>query len=327
MDQKEEKEVQENFEAWLRETWGGSDPFSFLMRAKWSHAYDQFFDISVLSAIEERERIIDCDRLPIDDEIDRIRRSGSNEASQHIKSFRTLGCPTSMAPYIYSRIVLDQAIRIAAMRPPKDENTRSAELSKILENLRAARSAVHTCLVFAKSRRFPTGESGLPWEERAGRSRKVFDAEETMAASLPAMDFIIEGVEADLARLAVSAGRPKDEWKALFVAALALGWERLTGKLPGRTTAGGDFVNFLTAAWASLPGGEPPEINWERPILRGLRWAQTISREIAGFAQTHPEEAKQLSADFWREECPHDRFKLAMYYGDPFFRLRERAKL
>jgi ABC-type amino acid transport substrate-binding protein len=35
----------------------------------------------------------------------------------------------------------------------------------------------------------------LPWEERAGRSRKVFDAEETMAASLPAMDFIIEGMQ------------------------------------------------------------------------------------------------------------------------------------
>lgn len=115
-----------------------------------------------------------------------------------------------------------------------------------------------------------------------------------MAASLPAIDFIIEGVEADVARLAVSAGRPKDEWKALFVAAIALGWERLTDKLPGRTTTGGDFVNFLSAAWASLPGGEPPEINLERPIRRGLRWAQTISREIAEFARTHPEEANSF---------------------------------
>ncbi len=144
-----------------------------------------------------------------------------------------------------------------------------------------------------------------------------------MAESLPAMDFIIEGVEADIARLAVSAGRPKDEWKALFVAALALGWERLTQKLPGRTTAGGDFVNFLSAAWASLPGGEPPEINWERPIRRGLRWAQTISGKIAEFAQSHPEEAKQLYADSWREDCPHDRFKLAVYYGDAFCQPRE----
>ena len=324
MDQKEE---QEGLERWLQETWSGSDPFSFLMRAKWSHAYDQFFGVCAVSAIEERERILDRERLPIDDEIDRIRRSGSKDTAQRINSFRTLGCRTSMAPYIYSRIILDQAASIAALRPPKDENARSAELSKILENLRVARSAVHTCLVLVKPRGFPSGESGLPWEERAGRSRKVFDAEETMAASLPAIDFIIEGVEADFARLAVSAGRPKDEWKALFVAALALGWERLTDKLPGRTTTGGDFVSFLSAAWASLPGGEPPEINWERPVRRGLRWAQTISREIAEFAQTHPEEAKQLYADFWREECPHYRFKLAVYYGDPFFRLQERAKL
>ncbi len=125
-----------------------------------------------------------------------------------------------MSPYIYSRIILDQAVNIAALRPPKNENARSVELSKILENLRVARSAVHICLVLIKSRGFPTGESGLPWEECSGRSRKVFDAEETMAASLPAIDFIIEGVEADFARLAVSAGRPKDEWKALFVAAL-----------------------------------------------------------------------------------------------------------
>ena len=160
------------------------------------------------------------------------------------------------------------------MRPPKDENARSAKLSKILENLRLARNAVHSCLVLVNLAVFHPANSGLPWEERAGRSRKVFDAEETMAASLPAIDFIIEGVEADIGRLAVSAGRPKDEWKALFVAALALGWEKLTGKLPGQTTAGGDFVNFLSAAWASLPGGEPPEINWERPIyaaFAGLR--------------------------------------------------------
>ena len=331
MDQKVEQEgfekEHEEFEMWLRESWSGSDPFSFLMRAKWSPAYDQYFGVCAVSAIEDRERILDRERLPIDDEIDRIRRSGSKETAQRITSFRSLGCRTSMAPYVYSRIILDQAASIAAMRPPKDENARSADLSKILENLRLARSAVHSCLALVKSRGFPSGESRLPWEERTGRSRKVFDAEDTMAESLPAMDFIIEGVEADIARLAVSAGRPKDEWKALFVAALALGWERLTQKLPGRTTSGGDFVNFLSAAWASLPGGEPPEINWERPIRSGLRWAQTISREIAEFAQTHPEESKQLFADFWREECPHDRVKLAVYYGDPLFRLQERAKL
>lgn len=331
MDQKAEQEgfekEQEEFERWLRESWSGSDAFSFLMRAKWSPTYDQYFGISALSAIEERELILDHERLPIDDEIDRIRRWGSKETAQRITSFRSLGCRTSLAPYVYSRIILDQAASIAALRPPKDENARSAELSKILENLRLARTSVHSCLAFVKSRGFPSGESRLPWEERTGRSHKVFDAEDTMAESLPAMDFIIEGVEADIARLAVSAGRPKDEWKALFVASLAFGWERLTHKLPGQTTAGGDFVNFLSAAWASLPGGEPPEINWERPIRRGLRWAQTISREIAEFAQTNPEEAKQLSADFWREDCPHDRFKLAMYHGDPFFRLRERAKL
>lgn len=324
MDQKEE---QEKFEAWLQETWGGSDPFSFLMRAKWSHAYDQYYSVGAISAIEERERILDHERLPIDDEIDRIRRSGTKERAQRITSFRSLGCRTSMAPYVYSRIILDDAVRIAALRPPKDKNARSAELSKILENLRLARSAVNTCLVLVESRGFPTGESGLPWEDHTGRARKVSDAGDTMAESLPAMDFIIQGVEADIARLAVSPGRPKDEWKVLFVAALALGWERLTDKLPGRTTAGGDFVNFLSAAWASLPGGEPPEINWERPIRRGLRWAQTISREIAEFAQTHPEESKQLYADLWRDECPHDRFKLAMYYGDPIFRLLQRAKL
>jgi hypothetical protein len=170
--------------------------------------------------------------------------------------------PTSIHESFWTR---QSVLRRCALR---DENARSAELSKILENLRVARNAVHTCLVLVKPRGFPSGESGLPWEERAGRSRKVFDAEETMAASLPAIDFIIEGVEVDFARLAVSAGRPKDEWKALFVAALALGWEKLTGKLPGRTAAGGDFVNFLSSAWASLPGGEPPEINWERPIRR-----------------------------------------------------------
>ena len=155
----------------------------------------------------------------------------------------------------------------------------------------------------------------------------MLEAEETLAASLPAMDFITEGIEADLARLDVSAGLPKEEWKALFVAALAFGWQTLTGKLPGRTTTSGDFVSFVTAAWASLPGGEPPEVNWERPIRHGLRWAQRISKEIAEFAQTHPEGAKQLEADFWRDDCPHDRWRWSMYYGDPFFRLRQRAKL
>ena len=154
----------------------------------------------------------------------------------------------------------------------------------------------------------------------------MFDAQEALAASLPAMDFIIEGVEADLARLDVSAGRPKDEWKALFVAALALGWQVFAGKLPGRTTTSGHFVSFVTAAWASLPG-EPPEINWERPIRHGLRWAQTISKEIAEFAQTHPEEAKRLDADSLRDDCSHDRFKWSMYHRYPIVRPLERAKL
>jgi hypothetical protein len=144
MDQKEEQEgfekEQEEFERWLRESWSGSDPFSFLMRAKWSHAYDKYFSVGAISAFEERERILDHERLPIDDEIDRIRRSGSKETAQRITSFRSLGCRTSMAPYVYSRIILDQAASIAALRPPKDENTRSAELSKILENLRLART-------------------------------------------------------------------------------------------------------------------------------------------------------------------------------------------
>jgi hypothetical protein len=135
---------QDELEKWLRETWSGSDPFSFLMRAKWSRAYDQYFGVGAISAIEERERILDHERLPIDEEIDQIQRSGSNEAAQHIKSFRTLGCPTIMAPYIYSRIVLDQAIRIAAMRPPKDENARSAELSKIFWRIYARREALCT---------------------------------------------------------------------------------------------------------------------------------------------------------------------------------------
>jgi hypothetical protein len=112
----------------------------------------------------------------------------------------------------------------------------------------------------------------------------------------------------------------------LFVAALALGWQALTSKLPRQTTTSGDFVSFLTAAWASLPR-EPPELNWERPIRRGLRWAQMISKEIAEFAQTNPEELKRLNADFWREDCTHDRIKLFDYYLVPIGRLRERAKL
>jgi hypothetical protein len=85
------------------------------------------------------------------------------------------------------------------------------------------------------------------------------------------MDFIIEGNEADLARLDVSAGRPKDEWKALFVAALALGYQALTRKLPGQTPTSGDFVGFLTAAWASLPG-EPPEIIGSGQFDEAFAW-------------------------------------------------------
>jgi hypothetical protein len=310
----------------VRETWGGSDPFSFLMRAQYSNAYDEHFGVTAISAIEKRGSLLPSERLPVDDEIDRIRQSGSKKAAQSISNFRTIACRNRMAPHVYIRTVLDQAAGIAASRPPKDVNARSAELLNVLDNLRVARSAVHNCLELVKYRGFSTGESRLPWEERTGRSSKVLDAEETLAASLPAMDFIIEGIEADLARLDVSAGRPKDEWKTLFVAALALGWQGLTGKLPGRTTTSGDFVSFVTAAWASLPG-EPPEINWERPIRHGLRWAQTISKEISEFAQTHSEEAKQLQADFWRDDCPHDRWRLSMYHGYPLFRLRQRAKL
>jgi hypothetical protein len=110
----------------------------------------------------------------------------------------------------------------------------------------------------------------------------------------------------------------------LFVAALALGWQQLTSKLPGQTTTSGDFVSFLTAAWASLPG-EPPEINWERPIRRGLRWPKTISKEIAEFAKM-PEEEKRLYGDYWRKNRPHDHWKLKLYHTDPLFRLRERAR-
>lgn len=115
-----------------------------------------------------------------------------------------------------------------------------------------ARSAVRECLELVKSHGFPTGESGLPWEERTDdRLHRVLDAEETMSAALPVMDFIIQGINADLARLGVSAGRPKDEWKLLFVAALAFGWKALTGKLPGQSTTSGGFVNFLNSAWLS----------------------------------------------------------------------------
>jgi hypothetical protein len=53
MDQNNEHEEHEA-EAWVRETWGGSDPFSFLMRARYSNAYDQYFGVTAISAIEKR---------------------------------------------------------------------------------------------------------------------------------------------------------------------------------------------------------------------------------------------------------------------------------
>lgn len=117
----------------------------------------------------------------------------------------TLGWRTSMAPYLYVRLLLHHTVGIAASRPPRDKKERSADLSKILQNLRAARRAVHTCLEVVKHRGFPTGESGLPWEERTGRKSKVLDDAAIDSSALSAMDFIIEGIEADLARLDVSA--------------------------------------------------------------------------------------------------------------------------
>jgi len=65
-------EDQEKFETWLQETWSGSDPFSFLMRARYND--DQYFGVSAISAIEKRGYLLPSERLSIDDEIDRIRQ-------------------------------------------------------------------------------------------------------------------------------------------------------------------------------------------------------------------------------------------------------------
>ena len=51
----------------------------------------------------------------------------------------------------------------------------------------------------------------------------MLEAEKTLAAAVPALDTICEGIVTDIERLNVSAGRPREEWKTLFVAALALG--------------------------------------------------------------------------------------------------------
>jgi hypothetical protein len=51
-------EEQGEFDAWLQETWGGSDPFSFLMRATWSKEYHEDWDVSGLTAIEERGHLL-----------------------------------------------------------------------------------------------------------------------------------------------------------------------------------------------------------------------------------------------------------------------------
>lgn len=315
----------EGLEAWLEETWGGSDGFSFLMRVTWSEEYHRKWGVIGLHAIEERGHILSSERLPVDDEIDRMRKFGPKWVVDGLECFSKIGWPPGLAPYLYMRFLLQSAVRIAASRPPRDEQLRAASLLEIRERLFAAQDAVQACLEPVRYRGFPTGESGLAWEQRTGRQKEVFDAERKIGESLAAMTFVIEGIDVELGRLNVSAGRPKEEWKALFVAALALGWEDLTGKLPGKTTTTGDFVSFLNAAWASLPG-EPPEINWDRPIRSGVRWAQAISKEIRSFAEAHPDEVRWLTNEFWQDGKSNSLHKF-QYYVTPLGRLRERAKI
>lgn len=228
-------------------------------------------------------------------------------------------------PYLYARHVLRRAVEIAAHRPPRDMQARSESLSAALAKLRIAKASIQECLKLAEGGSFPDGESGVSWEKQTGRWKLVLEAEKTLGAAVPAIEIICEGVEADINRLNVSAGRPKDEWKVLFVAALGLGWSELSGRLPAQTTTSGPFVDFVQAAWLSLPGAAP-EVNWERPIRSGVPRAQAIADDVEYVMQNHQDALRRLWADVRAGTSP-EAGRMLSYYTDPLFRLDRLSRL
>jgi Plasmid pRiA4b ORF-3-like protein len=147
----------------LRVPWRGSDPFSFLMRASLSEEFSDYWSTERITILE-RGRLLACERLPVDDEVDRLRGSGSKWAAPD-----NLFYWASILPYVYVRDLLHHAVGIAMSRGPKNGNKWWAKFSKILEKLRVARSAVYTCLGLVEGSDFPSGECGLPWEKLTGR--------------------------------------------------------------------------------------------------------------------------------------------------------------
>ena len=58
--------------------------------------------------------------------------------------------------------------------------------------------------------------------------------------------------------------------------------------MPAQTTTSGSFVEFVHAAWLSLPGSAP-EVNWERAIWNGVPRAQLIAADVDYVMEHHQE--------------------------------------
>lgn len=300
------------------------DPFSYISRLSSTPAFHDRFGIGSQFDVMEYGSISAKARLPIDDELEQLRENGTEAVKKHLQNYRTLIWPPPFAPNLSTRHAIEQAISIGAFRFPNGRRMNAGRLQTVLDQLTTARKAVQECLDSAEFDGFPSGENGLPWEQLTGRWHEVANAEKTLESSVRAIDFIIDGVQADLSRLNVAAGRPKEEWKMIFVASLALCWEAITGKLPGQTTTTGSFVSFLHSAWNSLPY-DPPEVNWERAIRQGVQTATQISDEIKDFIEKYPEELRNLYRQAASEDSG-DSASLINYYTNPFTRLRERTR-
>jgi hypothetical protein len=304
-----------------------SDPYSFLIRANLSPECQNWF-LSSLLCEEKKGTPSTSERLAIDDEIRKFANAPVSKKSKRFTDPRL----TELGPYFYTRWILHQAISLAVARPPKDLQRRKADLSELASQLIQTRNSVNSCLELIESYGgCPDGEAGLPFDRRTNRWEMLILAEQELAKAVPAIDLMFAATKDDLDRVDLGSGRPREEWKTLFVAALAIGWDLLTGQLPGQTTTSGPFVDFVNAAWNSIPVANVPIVNWERPIRRGTLRARVLSDEMAKILVQERDVILELHRLITDEKTDVDARMSAQrqlnYYTNPFSRLSALFKI
>jgi hypothetical protein len=302
-----------------------SDPYSFLLR---SNLLCQNWAIWVLWNEQKKGTPSASERLAIDDEIEKFELGAVSAKSKRFTDI-TLA---EIGPYFYARWLLHQAIGLAAARYPKDSQRRKEGLAELANHLVQTRKSINSCLNLIESfGGCPDGEGGLPNELRTNRWETLVVAEQDLTKVLPAIDLMISATKDDLSRVDAGPGRPREEWKTLFVTALAIGWDMLTGQLPGQTTTSGPFVDFVNAAWNSMPGANAPIVNWERPIRRSVLRARVLCDEIAEIMVKDRnliiELHRIISDEKTDSEVRLSARKQLNYYTNPFSRLRSLSRL